>query len=122
MLHPRAQGSSSGLRGLLLRVWTLADGRRSPEAIADALGAPAEQVRDALDLLDHAGLVLQPEGAHALAELPAWLLDRTAPAATAGWTRIDAVRRLTAAGLPGSIPAGRRCPGQGGTRCVVACC
>jgi hypothetical protein len=60
MLHPCAQGSSSGLRGLLLRVWSLADGLRSPAEIAAAAGIAEDELRDALDVLQHVGLMRAP--------------------------------------------------------------
>ena len=54
---PCAKGSPSGLSGLLLRVWQLADGQRPVFMIAAALACSVDQVWTALDLLDHVGLL-----------------------------------------------------------------
>lgn len=67
--RPHAKGCPNGLRGLLLRVWTLADGRRGPAEIAAAAAASAQEVRDALSLLAHVGLM---QGVAEEPALPAW--------------------------------------------------
>ena len=54
---PTAMGSPAGLRGLLWRVWNLADGQRPVPQIARDAAASLDQVLEALDLLDHVGLL-----------------------------------------------------------------
>ena len=54
---PCAIGSPAGLRGLLWRVWNLANGQRPVPQIARETVASLEQVMEALDLLDHVGLL-----------------------------------------------------------------
>jgi len=70
---PCAIGSPEGLRGLLHRVWLLADGRRSLPQIAREAMASLEQVADALDLLDHVGLLSRADARAQPPALPAWL-------------------------------------------------
>jgi predicted ArsR family transcriptional regulator len=55
--YPCAKGSPAGLSGLLLRIWTLSDGRTRVGDIAAAVGVTRRQVLDGLDLLDHVGLL-----------------------------------------------------------------
>jgi hypothetical protein len=57
--YPCAKGSPSGLSDLLLRIWTLADGRTCVADIATAANASRGQVLDGLDLLDHVGLLVR---------------------------------------------------------------
>jgi hypothetical protein len=79
---PCAKGSPSGLSGLLLRVWTLADGRHCVADIAAAAGTTPDEVVAGLDLLDHVGLLEHdPDGAPA-SDLPAWAVAGEDAAAT----------------------------------------